>query len=342
MDRSELIRQACRQRGWGSTALARAVGIAESGDPDRVHRANANRWMTGKRTPDYWWPHIAHVLGLDPDGPEADRGAPQTAGAPLAALARLTSAALPEQVLANDVEEVQQAALNLSQWHNLNGGGGLVRQTGTQQLAWASRLLGVACPGALQSELYCAVAHLGMVTGAVCFDAFAHDDARQAFTFAAACAEAGGNWHLRSKIYSWRARHAIWTGDYDQAVIHAEVGSVRAERLTPSERAMLAIAGARAYAALGDEQATLRAVGKADEEFSHTSPDKEPPWMSYYDHAQHQGDTGHALFDLARSTRKPQHVKAAGERRPPRRPSTPTPTCAPACSPARNSPRWPC
>ncbi|WP_228801549.1 hypothetical protein [Nocardia cyriacigeorgica] len=29
------------------------------------------------------------------------------------------------------------------------------------------------------------------------------------------------------------------------------------------------------------------------------SPEDDPPWMSYYDAAQHSGDTGHALFDLA-------------------------------------------
>ncbi|WP_369383206.1 hypothetical protein [Streptomyces sp. cg36] len=314
MARSDLIRQACEQRGWGPSDLARAVGVAESGDPGRVHRANANRWMNGTRTPAYWWPHIADVLGLDRDSPGRTPSGPGGGRAPLAALARLTETELPQNIRPGDVEEVQQAALNLSQWHNSNGGGGLVRQTGTGQLAWAAALLGVPCRQTLQPQLFCAVAHLGMVTGAVCFDAFAHHDARQAFIFAAACAEAGGDWHLRCKIYSWRARHAVWTGEPDQALIHAEVASVRAERLTPSERAMLAIARARAHARLGDEQATLGAVGQADEEFSHACPDQDPVWMSYYDHAQHQGDTGHALFDLAMTTRKPQHVQAARER----------------------------
>ncbi|WHM36885.1 tetratricopeptide repeat protein [Streptomyces sp. BPTC-684] len=64
---ADLIRLACVERGWGPSDLARAVGVAESGDPARVHRANARRWITGTRTPDYWWPHVAQVLGLDPE-----------------------------------------------------------------------------------------------------------------------------------------------------------------------------------------------------------------------------------------------------------------------------------
>ena len=37
----------------------------------------------------------------------------------------------------------------------------------------------------------------------------------------------------------------------------------------------------------------------ADQEFSQVRPSEELPWMRYYDPAQHAGDTGHALFDLA-------------------------------------------
>lgn len=40
-------------------------------------------------------------------------------------------------------------------------------------------------------------------------------------------------------------------------------------------------------------------MGEADEAFRESKPSEDPPWMAYYDHAQHCGDTGHALFDLA-------------------------------------------
>ncbi|MFD7161169.1 hypothetical protein ACFV9C_41750 [Kribbella sp. NPDC059898] len=46
-------------------------------------------------------------------------------------------------------------------------------------------------------------------------------------------------------------------------------------------------------------QETLRTVGLADEQFAHADRAKDPDWMHYYDRAQHLGNTGHALWDLA-------------------------------------------
>ncbi|MFI5768842.1 tetratricopeptide repeat protein [Streptomyces sp. NPDC051658] len=71
---ADLIKQACQERGWGPSELARALGLAESGDPRRLQRQHARRWIEGERTPDHWWPYIAQVLGLDPEAinlPEA-------------------------------------------------------------------------------------------------------------------------------------------------------------------------------------------------------------------------------------------------------------------------------
>nr|WSX20980.1 helix-turn-helix domain-containing protein [Streptomyces tubercidicus] len=64
---ADLIKQACQERGWGPSELARALGLAESGDPRRLQRQHARRWIEGERTPDHWWPYIAQVLGLDPE-----------------------------------------------------------------------------------------------------------------------------------------------------------------------------------------------------------------------------------------------------------------------------------
>lgn len=47
--------------------MARALGLAESGDPRRLQRQHARRWIEGERTPNHWWPYIAQVLGLDPE-----------------------------------------------------------------------------------------------------------------------------------------------------------------------------------------------------------------------------------------------------------------------------------
>jgi hypothetical protein len=151
-----------------------------------------------------------------------------------------------------------------------------------------------------------AVAELGGVAGFMAFDTGAHDQARRAYQFSLHCAEQAGNWHLRAAALSMLARQAVWCGHPDEGLTFAELALVRAERLTPAERASAYTMRARAHAKLGNVKECLAAVGAADAAFSHSGPDKELPTMAWYDHAQHHGDTGHALFDLAVAGRRTQ------------------------------------
>ncbi|MFI2073051.1 hypothetical protein [Streptomyces triculaminicus] len=59
--------------------MARALGLAECGDPRRLQRQPARRWVERERTPGHWWPYIAQVLGLLAM-PETDIGKPAAAG----------------------------------------------------------------------------------------------------------------------------------------------------------------------------------------------------------------------------------------------------------------------
>jgi hypothetical protein len=167
------------------------------------------------------------------------------------------------------------------------------------QLRWSARLLETDCPKVLRPALFSAVGHLSSVGGAMAFDAYVHDDARRMFAFGLSCAEAVGNWHLRAKLLSTMSRQAVWCGDVDDGLTYIEMAFVRSDRLTATERAMLHTARARALAKFGHVQETLRAVAYADEAFARSEPERDRPWMAYYDQAQHYGDTGHALFDLA-------------------------------------------
>ncbi|MFF3394806.1 helix-turn-helix domain-containing protein [Streptomyces sp. NPDC002669] len=207
--------------------------------------------------------------------------------------------ALPARVTSKEVKQLLDIAEGLHVWDNAHGGGGLVRQLATQSVQWAVRLLSVECPAPLQADFLAAVARLSLVAGASQFDAYEHDQARLAFKVAVEVAEEGKHWHLRAKGYSFLARQAIWVGDADTGLTHAEKGLVRSDRLTATERAMLHTARARAFGKLRNVQQTLAAVGAADEAFAQRYPSEDPPWMAYYDEAQHNGDTAHALFDLA-------------------------------------------
>ncbi|MFI6367626.1 XRE family transcriptional regulator [Nocardia sp. NPDC050630] len=221
------------------------------------------------------------------------------AAAPLIELLRtIEPTPVPSLVGAAEIEQIRTAAREFSTWDHTYGGG-LVREAVGAQLRYAVSLLNARCAEKYRADLQSAVGFLGHTAGFMAFDAYAHGDARSMFRLAWTCAEEAGDWHLRGKVLSSMARQAIWCGDPDAGLTFIELAMVRSDRLTATERAMLNAARARALAKLQRVEEAIRAVGQADEEFSHASPEDDPPWMAYYDAAQHSGDTGHSLFDLA-------------------------------------------
>ncbi|WP_435581584.1 XRE family transcriptional regulator [Amycolatopsis thermoflava] len=205
---------------------------------------------------------------------------------------------VPSRVGTAEIGQITTAAKVFAGWDHTYGGG-LSREAVQAQLHWSAGLLDASCAEALRGPLHSAIGYLAHTCGFMAFDAYAHDDATNAFSFGLACAQEAGDWHLRAKILSSMARQAIWIGKPDEGLTWIEHALVRADRLTATERAMLHTAHARALAKMRRTRDALAAVGRADDEFSRATPANDPPWMAYYDHAQHLGDTGHALFDLA-------------------------------------------
>lgn len=219
---------------------------------------------------------------------------------------------LPDRVGAAEINQIRAIAREFSSWDHTYGGG-LVREAVGAQLRYAVHLLDARCTDRHRAELLSAVGFLGHIAGFMAFDAYAHSDARSMFRLAWSCAEEAGDWHLRGKALSSMARQSIWCGSlpnndltddarrqhFEDGLTFIELAMVRADRLTATERAMLHSARARALAKLGRVQEVVMAVGEADDAFAQATPANDPPWMAYYDEAQHSGDTGHALFDLA-------------------------------------------
>jgi transcriptional regulator with XRE-family HTH domain len=286
------------ERAW---PMAFAVPHAEETRADAEKRKQA----TGVDTRPV---HTGRILGRDeqPSRPGSHdvrrRAFFQVSGiaalTPIEAFAP-TELKLPDAIGASHISQVQKVAVDISGWDNQFGGGGMVLDIACRAMHWADGLLQARCSEHLRSDFLAAVSRLANVVGATAFDAYAHHQAVQAFEVAAHCAEEAHHWHLRAKSYSFLARQAIWTGRPDDGLTYAEKGLVRADRITPTERAMLHTARARAYGKLGAVRDCMAAVGQADDAFAQASLADEPAWMRYYDGAQHSGDTAHALFDLA-------------------------------------------
>ncbi|WP_169812804.1 helix-turn-helix domain-containing protein [Nocardia salmonicida] len=205
---------------------------------------------------------------------------------------------IPSRVGPVEIAQIRDAATLFARW-DAEYGGALVRDVVTTQLRIAEGYLHADCAPADRADLEFAVGTLAHTSAFVAFDACIHSDATEAFELARKCAKDAGAVHLHAKVLSSMARHAIWTGRIYDGVGHIQEALALAPQLTATERAMLCTTEARVRAKLGDIQGVLTAVGNADEHFTNSSPDNDPVWMHYYDHAQHAGDTGHALFDIA-------------------------------------------
>ncbi|MGH3874963.1 MAG: XRE family transcriptional regulator [Pseudonocardiaceae bacterium] len=218
-----------------------------------------------------------------------------------AALAELLASTQPVRVplvvSMTHVAEVRSAAEAFRGW-DARYGGGLMRAAVTAQLRHCAELLNARCSDVVRGELFTAVGSFAETAGYMAGDDYAHDDAHRMYRFALVCAEKAGDWHLRAQVLCSMAFQASWGGDPDAGLAYTESALVRAGRLTATERAMLHNSRARDLAKLGEVQDALRAIGAADEEFSHARPTEDAPWMASYDEARHTGFAGNVLWEL--------------------------------------------
>lgn len=206
----------------------------------------------------------------------------------------------PSQLGWTDVEHMRATTQALAASENLFGGG-FSCDAAAAQLQWAGRLLEARASDDVRRAIYEAV---GNLSGVVAFSAFDIADfitADRCFQFALWCADQGGSWALRASTLADMSRQAVFVGKVDDALSLIEFSQVRSDCLSGTTRAMLCALRARLLALLGRHGEASAEVDRADEYFSDRNTDDDPPWMCYYDEAEHQGSTGRALIPVAES-----------------------------------------
>ncbi|MGH3871520.1 MAG: XRE family transcriptional regulator [Pseudonocardiaceae bacterium] len=211
---------------------------------------------------------------------------------------------IPHRIGVTEIEQIRTATQVFESWSGTYGGG-LVREAVMGQLHWSARLLETTCPDRLRPELYSAVGYLAKTAGFMAQDANAQEEARRVYRFAVFCAEQAQDWPLRAEILSSMAKQEILAGHPDDGLTLADQALVRADRLTPTGRALLHTDRGRALAKMRRVNEALTAIGTADEHFAHFTPGNEPPVMAYYNTERHGLLTGHPLVDLAILGRDP-------------------------------------
>jgi hypothetical protein len=217
----------------------------------------------------------------------------------MALFSPMESTPLPTRITMTDVSQIRLAVETFCSWDNIYGGG-WARRAATAQLQSAAQLLHGDYSEVIRPALFAAVGELASITGFMAFDSGAYVDAKNCYQFGLQCAEEVENWPLRAHLLSELARQAAWCHQGDAALTYVDMAFVRSDHLTPTQLACLYTVKARAYGKLGQVNNCLAAVGLADDAFAKSAPDNvDPPWTTFYDEAQHHGDTAHALYDIA-------------------------------------------
>ncbi|WP_228810734.1 XRE family transcriptional regulator [Nocardia otitidiscaviarum] len=222
----------------------------------------------------------------------------------------MTTARRTGRIGMTDVTDVQAATRNAASAENLHGGGSVDSFAITQLRRFTPLLHGAIVPTA-RNALLEAIGNLSGVAGYAAFDTGDHATAERCFRFALWCADASGSWELRASSLADMARKTAYVGKPDDALSLIELAAVRADRLASTTRAMLGALRAQYLAATGRTQEALDEVTRADEHFAARGPYADPPWLCYYDLAEHLGSTGKALIPVAHER---QRVELAASR----------------------------
>jgi len=214
-------------------------------------------------------------------------------------LTRIVEEPAPARVGIVEARQVSHAANDASRWDN-EFGGLLARATINSQVRWAVGLLSASIAPNTERELYGAVGRLSEVAGWMHHDAGSEDAARSYLDLSLYCAGHAHDDELRAVVLSDLARQHVYLGKPDDALDFIGMARAREHRLTPTLVGMVAGVQARAHARAGNEGEALRAVGVSEDAYSGAGPGNDPTWEAYPHSAQVWGDSGEALYDLAR------------------------------------------
>ncbi|HEY0692123.1 MAG TPA: helix-turn-helix transcriptional regulator [Kribbella sp.] len=217
---------------------------------------------------------------------------------------------VPSRIGWPEVEHIRSTTRAVATAENIFGGG-LSCEAALGQLRWASKLLESNADPDVRRAMLEAVGNLSSVVAYSAFDVAAYSAADHCFHFSLWCADQSGSWSLRANTLAEMSRKSAYLGNVDEALSMIEFAQVRSDRLTSTARAMLCTLRARLLAVTGRFGDARSDIDKADEHIHDRTPGDDPPWLTYYDIAEHNGSTGKALIPIAKAER---HVEVAAPR----------------------------
>ncbi|MBE1876619.1 hypothetical protein [Myceligenerans pegani] len=146
-----------------------------------------------------------------------------------------------------------------------------------------------------------AVGNLAGVVGFAAYDMADYSLTDRCYDLALWCADEGHSQALRATVLADMARKAAHLDRHGEALRMIEAAQELRGDLTATGRAMLAASRARLLARTDRPHEAREEISRADEWFARRDPATDPPWLCYYDDAEHQGSIGKTRLPLARA-----------------------------------------
>ena len=310
------LTQTClaKQVGWSQSQVCRAendrslpsADIAKQLDTvlhadgelhQRYHEAVAERQArtTARRAIRPRGPRRRQVIGL--------AGAAASAALLPAGLARLIAeldTPWPGRVTPSDVAAVEQGIVDLIDRDHRYGGGPIHHMV-LGQLRWATSLLGGSFLPGVRQRLHRAIAHLADLAAWTTADVGNVTAAHRLAAFALQHARESGDPGIVVHVASIWSRILTQANNPHAALEVLDLAYRHTRVIPPPAVSMLHVMSALAAARLPDTTACQRHLDLANRAFRPPTGD-DPGWLAFFTAAKLAGDTGTALFDLARTS----------------------------------------
>lgn len=171
----------------------------------------------------------------------------------------------------------------------------------TAQLRMAVGLLQARAPIEVRRALFQAVGNLAGVVGFSAYDMNNYAVADRCYELALWCADEARSTSLRASVMADMARKTIDLGRPQDGLAIVDAAKDLSGDLTATGQAMLAAWRARLLTKTGQYAEARTEVAISDEWFSKREADQDPPWLGYYDEAEHHGSIGRTRLPLAQA-----------------------------------------
>jgi hypothetical protein len=160
-------------------------------------------------------------------------------------------------------------------------------------------LLRKSHPGSTRREILSAAAGVAQLLGWSAYDAGRHGLSQRYYMQGLRLAQEAEDPVFGAYLLSDLSHQANYLGRYDEALQFARAAQTSAVgKASHTVTAMTLAMEARALASSGDSQSCARVLHRAEQAFARRDPDKDPPWISYFDELELAGEAAHCFRDL--------------------------------------------